>query len=150
MLSIGNLSAASGVKIPTIRWYEETGLLPEPERGANGRRRYGAQIIARLRFIRHARELGFAPEAIRQLLALSDRAGERTTDCGPADALTRAQLADIRSRIARLKALEAELTLMLEGRHGSAGECRVLEVLSDHALCESHESRPDTDLRHPI
>ena len=67
MLSIGALSKATGVKIPTIRWYEETGLLPLPARAENGRRHYEPGMISRLRFIRHARELGFAPEAIRDL-----------------------------------------------------------------------------------
>lgn len=145
MLSIGALSKASGVKVTTIRWYEETGLIPPPQRSAAGQRSYEPKMVARLAFIRHSRELGFAPEAIRSLLALSGQEG-----CAAADALATAQLDQIRSRIARLQALETELSAMLAAPHDGSRPCRVLEVLADHRLCQHHESHPDTDLRHPV
>ena len=65
MLTIGKLSKTAGVKVPTIRYYEEIGLLPEAERSAGNQRLYGTATMDRLTFIRHARELGFTLEAIR-------------------------------------------------------------------------------------
>ncbi|MBL8772235.1 MAG: helix-turn-helix domain-containing protein [Phenylobacterium sp.] len=133
MLSIGKLSKAAGVKVPTIRFYEQIGLLPEPVRTASDRRTYGEAAIRRLAFIRHARELGFSVEAIRSLLALSDAPEQ---PCETADALAREQLADVEAKITRLEALRAELRRMLDGDHqGPAGHCRVIEVLGDHSLC---------------
>ena len=58
-LSIGRLSALSGVKVPTIRYYESIGMLDEPPRSQGGQRRYGSSHLERLRFIRHGRDLGF-------------------------------------------------------------------------------------------
>ena len=71
-LTIGSLARAADVKIPTIRFYEQIGLLPEPERSESDRRLYGDAAVRRLSFIRHARQLGFSVEAIRSLLALTD------------------------------------------------------------------------------
>lgn len=72
MLSIGTLAKRTGTKVQTIRYYEQIGLMPEPERTEGGQRRYGTQSHDRLAFIRHARQLGFSLEAIRELLDLSD------------------------------------------------------------------------------
>src|SRR5690606_8356649 len=68
-LSIGDLARRTGVKVPTIRYYEQIGLLPSPPRTAGGQRRYGEDELKRLDFIRHARDLAFDIEDIRQLLA---------------------------------------------------------------------------------
>ena len=59
MLSIGKLGAQAGVKVPTIRYYEQIGLLPEAERSAGNQRLYSRKSMERLAFIRHARDLGF-------------------------------------------------------------------------------------------
>ena len=69
MLSIGKLSAATGVKVPTIRYYEEIGLLPEAERSSGNQRLYGVKAQGRLAFIRHSRELGFSLDDVGRLLA---------------------------------------------------------------------------------
>jgi len=58
MLSIGQLSRRSGVKIPTIRYYEQVGLLSTPERTSGNQRRYTKEQLERLSFVRHARGLG--------------------------------------------------------------------------------------------
>lgn len=140
MLKIGKLSQAVGVKVPTIRYYEKIGLLPEPERGVGDQRLYGDETRCRLTFIRHARELGFPLDAIRELLDLSDRPD---VSCEAADAIARARLIETRARIARLEALSRELERMIaQCANGRVAECRVIETLSDHALClhESHET----------
>ncbi len=132
-LTIGALSVRAGVKVPTIRYYESIGLLPPPPRTESNRRLYGEATVKRLRFIRHARELGFEVEAIRELLALTDDPGQ---PCHKADALARAHLADIESRIGRLQALQAEVRRMVEPcAQGEVRTCRVIEVLADHGHC---------------
>jgi len=133
MMTIGRLGRAAGVKVPTIRYYEEIGLLPEAERSAGNQRLYPEAMLARLSFIRHARELGFPLAAIRDLLRL---AAHPDRPCEEADRIAAEQLAAVRARIARLRALERELERMVaSGAHGTVGECRVIEVLGNHALC---------------
>lgn len=133
MLSIGKLAQATGTKVPTIRYYEQIGLLPEVERSAGNQRLYSQAALDRLAFIRHARNLGFPLEDIRDLLSLADNPEQ---PCAAADAIATAQLSAVRARIARLKALEMELQRMLDQcACGTISDCRVIEVLSDHALC---------------
>ena len=135
MLTIGKLSDAAGVKVPTIRYYEEIGLLPEAERSAGNQRLYGQKAQDRPTFIRHARELGFPLDAIRDLLSLSDRPDQ---SCAAADAIASAQLAAVEARIARLVALKAELERMLvQCAGGVIADCRVIEVLGDNAKCHA-------------
>lgn len=132
-LSIGALSLKAEVKVPTIRYYEQIGLLPSPDRAHNNRRTYGRDDVRRLSFIRHARELGFEIEAIRQLLSLED---DPHRPCKDADRIARRHLADIDFKIARLTALGAEVRRMVEQcAHGEVRDCRVIEVLGDHNLC---------------
>jgi len=133
MFTIGRLGEATGVKVPTIRYYEQIGLLPEPERSTGNQRLYSRIALDRLTFIRHARELGFPLEAIRDLLSLSDRPDQ---SCAAADAIASVQLQGVRARIARLKALEMELERMVDQcAHGAISDCRVIEVLGDHSQC---------------
>lgn len=138
MLTIGKLAEATGVKVPTIRYYEQIGLLPEPERSTGNQRLYGKAQLDRLRFVRHARSLGFPLEAIRDLLSLSDRPDQ---PCTAADGIAREQLGAVRARIRQLRALETELERMVVlCDHGNIRDCRVIEVLGDHALCaHDHE-----------
>lgn len=133
MLTIGKLGASAGVKVPTIRYYEQVGLLPEPDRSSGNQRLYPRAALYRLAFIRHARELGFPLDAIRDLLSLSDRPDQ---PCEAADIIAKAQLAATRARITRLRALEAELERMVgQCARGTISDCRVIETLGDHANC---------------
>lgn len=134
-LPIGVVSLETGVKVSTIRYYEEIGLLPRPDRAGNNRRTYGQDTVRRLRFIRHARDLGFEIEAVRRFLSL---AVDPNQSCEDADRIARAHLAEIESKIARLEALREEMRRMLQqGAHGEIKDCRVIEVLGDHSLCLS-------------
>ncbi len=137
MIPIGKLSEATGVKVPTIRYYEQIGLLPEPGRSAGNQRLYGRPAQERLAFIRHARDLGFPLGAIRELLSLSD---DPDRPCAAADDIARRQLRAVNARIDRLLALRAELERMVEHcARGTIADCRVIEVLGNHALCaEDH------------
>ena len=128
--SIGEAARTSRVKVPTIRYYEQIGLLPAPARSEGNRRFYGDGDLRRLSFIRHARELGFEVDAIRTLLFLQDTPDQ---SCAQADAIARARLVEVESRIASLTALKAELSRMLdECACGRVSECRVIETLADH------------------
>lgn len=137
-VSIKEAARKSGVKVPTIRYYEQTGLLAPPRRDGGNRRVFEEADLRRLAFIRHARELGFDIDAIRTLLDLQDTP-ERS--CLEADAIAQARLADVNQRIRSLLALKSELEIMVEGcSHGHVAECRVIEVLADHGkcLCDHH------------
>ncbi|HRD45655.1 MAG TPA: helix-turn-helix domain-containing protein [Caulobacter sp.] len=130
---IGKLAAATGVKVPTIRFYEQIGLLPAPPRTASDRRLYDDAALRRLTFIRHARQLGFDLDSIRSLLDLSDHPDR---PCGEANAIAERHLADVTEKIGRLKALSAELSRMTaECAGGRVSACKVIEVLHDHGLC---------------
>lgn len=140
-LSIGALAKASGIKIPTIRFYEQIGLLPEPDRAENNRRVYGAPTAKRLAFIKHARQLGFAVEAIRTLLDLADHPDRA---CDDANALAEEHLTAVEAKIAQLEALRTELRRMVSvGCQGPAATCRVIETLADHALCGQDHAAPN-------
>jgi DNA-binding transcriptional MerR regulator len=137
-LAIGALADRTGVKVPTIRYYESVGLLPPAPRTGSNRRTYNDEAVRRLRFIRHARDLGFEIEAIRQLLALAD---DPDRPCAQADSIARQHLQSIDDKIARLVALRAEVQRMTEEcTYDRIAECRVIEVLADHGEClhEAH------------
>jgi DNA-binding transcriptional MerR regulator len=128
MVSIGELSQRTGVKVPTIRYYESIGLLPSPPRTEGRQRRYDEASVTWLNFIRHARELGFEVEDIRELLVLSAQPDQ---PCADADKIAARHLAAVDQRIARLVGLRAELQRMLDACHGGCvAECRVIESLS--------------------
>lgn len=126
MATIGEASAHSGVHVETIRYYERITLMPKPERSLNGRRRYGADAMARLVFIRRARELGFSLDNIRTLLILgNDNAG-----CGEARAVALRQRDAVRSKIEELKLLEQYLSRATDLCTGGRGKCAIIDVLS--------------------
>lgn len=133
MFSIGDLSRRTGVKVPTIRYYEQMGLVAAPERSEGNQRRYSRQELERLAFIRHARDLGFAVEDIRALIELN---GHPEQPCGHADKIAGEQLISVREKIAQLKRLETELERIASCCDGKTiGDCYVIRALSDHALC---------------
>lgn len=127
-VTIGHLARATGCKIPTIRYYEQIGLLPAPHRSAGNQRHYGPEHVARLAFIRHSRELGFSQAAIRELLELTTHPEQ------PCEAVTRvaqAHLEDVKGRISRLTALKIELERMIDQCRGDrVADCRIIETLA--------------------
>lgn len=140
-IAIGRLAEAAGCKVQTVRYYEQVGLLPRPERSGGNQRVYGQADINRLTFIRHARDLGFPIEAIRDLLSLSDRPDQ---PCEAADAIARTQLVQVERRIEHLNALKLELQRMVaQCSGGRISDCRVIEVLGDHGKCAVHGDKRD-------
>ena len=132
-MSIGGLARQTGVKVPTIRYYESIGLLPSPSRTESNRRLYDARAVGRLKFIRHARELGFEVDAIRELLDLAE---QPQRSCAKVDALARAHLQGIVSRIERLTARKTEVESTIKAcARGKIAKCKVIDVLSHHEHC---------------
>jgi len=128
-LTIGRLARASGCKVPTIRYYEQIGLMPAPARSEGNQRLYERAHLDRLSFIRHARDLGFTLDDIRELLRLSEHP---EAPCAQADEIATRHLASVRDRIARLRQLEQELERFAGCCDGpSVADCRVIGSLLD-------------------
>ncbi|WP_405139115.1 heavy metal-responsive transcriptional regulator [Nocardia sp. NBC_01388] len=130
-MKIGELAAASGLTTKTIRFYEQEGLMPEPDRTPAGYRDYGPEHITRLQFIRRAQAAGLSLREARQILAVYDR-GERP--CGHVQGVLEQRLDQIRAQIAELVTLEAHLESLLatarDGQpsaHDGSTVCWILE-----------------------
>ena len=127
-IGIGRLAMLTGVKIPTIRFYEQNNLVPSPCRTEGGQRRYDESAVRRLHFIRHARDLGFDVKDIRQLLEVFERP---TMPCDAAMEIAEHHLQQVEAKISRLRLIRSELKRMIECcRGGSAADCRILEGLA--------------------
>ena len=130
-VGIGRLAELTGVKVPTIRFYEQNGLVPSPRRSEGGQRRYDESAVDRLNFIRHARNLGFSVEDNRQLLTLSEHP---TQSCDAAEEIAQHHLRQVEGKIARLRRIRTELKRMIEAcGGGSTADCRILEAIAHEA-----------------
>lgn len=130
-LTIGQVAKAAAVNIQTVRYYERRGLLPPPARTPSGYRQYAGDIVARLRFIRHAQELGFSLQEIRELLALRAR---HESACGAVERKARRKIAIVEQRIRDLRRIAGTLERLAaecEARRPTS-DCPILEVLEDH------------------
>jgi Cu(I)-responsive transcriptional regulator len=135
--SIGEMARAGGCKVQTIRYYEQIGLLPRPQRTQGNQRIYTRLHFDRLRFIRHSRELGFSLDHIRQVLDLSDGA---ENSCEKIDRIAKDHLREVESKIQRLQSLRKELKRMISECAGNRiSDCHIIKVLSDHALCQTSD-----------
>jgi MerR family mercuric resistance operon transcriptional regulator len=126
-LSIGGLSALTGVNIETIRYYERTKVLPAPSRTASGRRIYSSTDVRLLAFLRRARELGFSLGEISALLRLG---GPEKASCREVRRIATHHLDDIRAKIGDLRRLERLLARTVARCTGTtAPDCPVLDIL---------------------
>ena len=126
MRTIGQASTMSGVNIETIRYYERVGIVPKPIRQSNGRRLYDDAGVARLRFVRRCRDLGFPISAIRALVDLS---GGSTRPCENVKEIGERHLAEVRARLSDLQQLEAALVDLLEACADGGSDCPALKQL---------------------
>lgn len=142
--TIGVLSRKTGVKVTTIRYYETIGLMGEPERTHSGRRVYAASDVERLKFIRHARNLGFPIESIRAFIELQQ---DSDKTCAEIDTIAQHHLSDVQSRLVQLRSLEAELQRMVSAcAGGKVTSCKILETLGNHEYClADHEISAKSD-----
>lgn len=105
-MRIGEVADAAGVPAQTIRYYERRGLLPAPERGTSGYRRYDQSTLTQLQFIRGAQAAGLTLEQIASILSLRR---DGATPCTHVHSLLLAKLDDVRARQATLALLKDEL-----------------------------------------
>ncbi len=117
-MTVGTLARAVGVNVETIRFYQRKGLIPEPDRPLGSIRRYGAQDLGRIHFIKSAQRLGFSLDEVADLLKLEDGA-----HCEQAREQGRKKLEDVRAKISDLQRIEAALADLV--RRCSATEGRV-------------------------
>ena len=110
-LTVSALAGQAGLSADTVRYYERVGLLPEPARSAAGYRLYDQAAVGRLRLIKGAQRAGLRLREIGELLQVADQG---QCPCGHTEALLRERLAEVRAELARLRALEADLTRLLE------------------------------------
>ncbi len=130
-LSIGQLAARTGCKVPTVRYYEGIGLLGEATRTEGGHRLYGEADVRRLVFIRKSRDLGFALDAVRSLL---DLAQNRERSCAEVDTIASEHLDEVGEKLRHLSAMRDALQDLLEQcRHTTITECRIIDALSPAA-----------------
>jgi MerR family mercuric resistance operon transcriptional regulator len=132
-LTIGKIARSAGFAIDTVRYYEREGLLDKPARSASGYRHYRPDVIARLRFIRQAKELGFSLHEIKELLSLRVAPGK---SCADVKARAEAKIADVEQRIAQLNRMKRALTKLAtacSGR-GPTSDCPILEAMETREL----------------
>ena len=128
-MTIGQLAKKAQVNVETIRYYERRGLIPEATRRESGYRQYSEDDVARIQFIKHAKELGFSLKEISELLSL--RVDPETT-CGDVKRRAEMKIADIDEKIQTLLRIKKALTRLVgscRGR-GPSSECPILEALN--------------------
>ena len=132
-MTIGQVAAAARVNVQTIRYYERRGLFPVPRRAASGYRQYSEDAVLRLRFIKHAQELGFSLTEIRELLALRVRHGDA---CDAVEAKTRQKTTLVEQKIRDLQRIRRTLERLAEAcsARRPTEDCPILETLEDHAV----------------
>ena len=130
-LTISQVANAADVNIQTIRYYERRGLFPTPRRTPAGYRQYADEAVARLRFIKHAQELGFSLQEVQELLALRVRHGAA---CDVVERKTRQKIEVVQQRIRDLQRMKRTLERLAAActARRPTDDCPILEVLEDH------------------
>lgn len=128
-LTIGKAARAAGVNVETIRFYERRGLIEQPRKG-DGYRIYPAEMVARVRFIREAQQIGFSLREIHELLSLR---ADPSSDCGDVRERALAKIEEVDRKLAELERMRAALDRIVAacpGR-GELRSCTILEALED-------------------
>jgi DNA-binding transcriptional MerR regulator len=130
-LTIGALSAQTSCNVPTIRYYEQIGLLPRPERAVNGHRYYREGDLKRLTFIKRCRDFGFPIEQVRALVSLFED-GDRS--CVEVRDMAQEHLDVVRVKMEEVRQLEASLAALVDScteacSGGATRDCVIIEDL---------------------
>jgi len=130
-LTVGGLARVAQVRVPTLRFYERSGLLPKAERTASNYRLYSDEAVNRIRFIRRAQQLGFTLIEIKELLNL--RVGGQST-CAHIRERAEAKIEDIEERIRSLRRMSRALEKLVSGcgEKPTKQACPILERLEGH------------------
>src|SRR6187431_596375 len=129
---IGALARQTGTNAPTIRYYEEIGLLRSAGRQAGNQRVYSAADVKSLTFIRRCREFGFSIDQVRSLVALAQ---DPASSCVNARDLAQEHLVAVRAKLAELRGLERSIAASVASCNsscaGGAGpDCVIFDDLS--------------------
>ncbi|AGK59730.1 MerR family transcriptional regulator [Hyphomicrobium denitrificans 1NES1] len=132
-MKIGELARRTRTNAPTIRYYEEIGLLPVPARRDGGQRSYGDSDNRRLTFIRQCRAFGFPIEQVRSLVALTE---DQDRSCTEARSIALVHLEAVREKLAQLKGLERNLADFIKRCDaicfgGPGPECVILKDMAE-------------------
>jgi MerR family copper efflux transcriptional regulator len=128
-MNIGEAAAASGVTAKMIRHYESLQLIPQAARTLSGYRVYSSQDVHMLRFIRHARSLGFS---IRQIAELLELWRDHSRSSAKVKALALAHIDELERKIEEMQSMKNELQRLAQCCHGDQRpECPILESLSE-------------------
>jgi len=135
MYAIGKASAQSGVNIETIRYYERVGIVPKPGRSAAGRRFYTSNEIAKLRFVKRCRDLGFSLAIVQTFLSLT---AQDSRSCGEVKSLAEDHLAEISAKIENLMRLQGALRNLSKNCDAGTATCPMLDALMNDGLIEAN------------
>ncbi len=127
-LTIGQLSKKADVIVETIRYYERRALIPKPRRKESGYREYSEEMVQRIQFIKHAKELGFSLKEIHELLSLKL---DPKTSCSEVKNRAETKIADIEEKVKTLQRMKKALVKLTKAcsRKGPVIECPILEAL---------------------
>ena len=128
-LSIGQLASAADVGVETLRFYERKGLLPEPPR--RGRyRKYPRAAVARVRFIRRAKELGFT---LREINELRELRVDPDKSCADVRELARAKIVEVEARLNDLQRIREALEALAHACRGKGptSDCPILDAMEE-------------------
>lgn len=150
-LKIGELARRTGTTTPTIRYYEQIGLLPPASRRVGGQRSFGDEDVRRLTFIRRCRDFGFSIEQVRVLTTLVE---DRKRSCLEAPDLAQSHLETVRAKLDELKALEGTIAGFVKDCElacvgGPGPDCAILEDLHQPRSSRRRERHPKRRSAHP-
>lgn len=137
-LRTAEVARRAGVNVETLRFYERTGILPQPPRRASGYREYPLETVRRVRFVKRAQELGFSLKEIKELLDLTTMPRAKS---GRVRQLAQAKLTEIDHKIRDLEAMKRTLMDLLcacDGRQPVTA-CPIIESLSGCPRCGQAE-----------
>lgn len=130
-LTVSELARNAGVELSTIRYYERRGLVKPAMRRLSGYRQYDADAVRRVRFIRHAQDLGFSLDEVAELMALRmDVKGS----CADVRSRAERKVQDISAKIISLNRMRSALEKLIESCPSDApsSECPILEAIDDY------------------
>jgi Hg(II)-responsive transcriptional regulator len=144
-LTIGELARRAHVNRETVRYYERRKLLPRPSRTISGYRIFSDDALRRLRFVRHAKDLGFSLEEISELLALRVASANK---CHRVRERTEAKIADIEKKIETLNEIKQALSELVAAcsRRRKTNDCPILDNLEANGWFDQTRRRTASDL----
>ena len=129
-MTIGEVAKRSGVNTQTIRFYERKGLVLPAARNGSGYRLYTDDAVRRIRFIKHAQEIGFSLKEIVHLLSLQV---VPDSTCGDVKVQAEEKIRDVDEKIRKLQDMKAALGRLVEKCDGigPVSECPIIEALDE-------------------